>query len=442
MGTNGEGGPHGHGKLGRLADAVADGIAYVCDNLADIRRRLERDGDSLVLDRLLTALRSGEDPAGPVDDLNTALQAAGDALGVYGKYAGRCRAGNKPARDRPAAPGRGGVPVPGRLCSRYWLPDPSAAVPIARLRASRCAPNGYDVGDVLAEIGKNLADRWLTLLVLPGALYLAVLGAAHAMGQGHAFDVPRVVHQVSMWATSSAAHSTAALVIVLVAIVLGSAAAGVMAQAVGSLIENLWLAAGWRTWPAPLRLLADHRLQERQKRWNEAHDSYLSDRDAAARARAMNRIRNQGRTRQTPPIDLTAARERMTRISPEYPGRPTWIGDRIDAVTVRLNRDYDLDLATVWPSLWLVMPDRSPYRGHGYPPVPYVRHHPGRLGRSLPHPRCLVVARPARVGLDRHRRLPASPECRRHLRPHPRCRRSPIQLRSRPPARHLPRRTP
>ena len=45
-----------------------------------------------------------------------------------------------------------------------------------------------------------------------------------------------------MWATSSAAHSTAALVIVLVAIVLGSAATGWIAQAVGSLIENLWLA--------------------------------------------------------------------------------------------------------------------------------------------------------------------------------------------------------
>jgi hypothetical protein len=215
------------------------------------------------------------------------------------------------------------------------------------------------VGDVLAEIGKNLADRWLTLLVLPGALYLAVLGAAHAMGQDHAFDVPRVVHQVSMWATSSVAHSTAALVVVLVAIVLGSAAVGVMAQAVGSLIENVWLAAGWRTWPAPLRRIAEHRLQERQKRWKEAHDSYLNERNAAARARAMSLIRHQGHTRQIPPVDLTAARERMTRISPEDPGRPTWIGDRIDAVTVRLNRDYDLDLATVWPSLWLVLPDEA-----------------------------------------------------------------------------------
>jgi len=227
------------------------------------------------------------------------------------------------------------------------------------LRASRCTRNGYDVGDVLAEIGKNLADRWLTLLVLPGALYLAVLGAAHTLGQGHAFDVQRLVHQVSMWATSSAAHSTAALVVVLVAILLGSAAAGTVAQGVGSVIENVWLAGGWRTWPTPLRRIADLRLQDRRKHWEDAHTSYLRERDDAAHARALSRIRNRSHTGPVPSVDLTAARERMTRISPEYPGRPTWMGDRIDGVTVRLDRDYDLDLATVWPSLWLVMPEEA-----------------------------------------------------------------------------------
>jgi len=212
------------------------------------------------------------------------------------------------------------------------------------------------VGGVLAEIGKNLADRWFSLLVLPGALFLAVLAAARALGQSHAFDIPRLVHQVSAWADSSALHSNAALVVILLAVFLVSAAAGLAAQGAGSLIENLWLAAGWQSWPAPLRTIAARRLSERRSRWNDAHDSYLREREAAGHARALRRARKQS---QDPPADLAAAHERVSRISPEYPGRPTWMGDRIHAVTVRLDRDYALDLATVWPYLWLTMPDEA-----------------------------------------------------------------------------------
>lgn len=220
--------------------------------------------------------------------------------------------------------------------------------------ASLSAANGCDVGDILAELGKNLADRWLTLLVLPGALYLAVLAAARTLGQEHALDLRRLADQVSSWANSTAVHSTAALVAILVAALLGAAAAGMAAQGIGSFIESLWLAPGWRTWPAPLRRLAEQRLRRRQASWQQAHASYLDERNAAARALALSRIRGQAAAR---PADLSGAREAMTRISPEYPARPTWIGDRIEAVTVRLNRDYRLDLATVWPSLWLAMPD-------------------------------------------------------------------------------------
>ena len=212
------------------------------------------------------------------------------------------------------------------------------------------------MGDILAELGKNLADRWLTLLVLPGALYLAVLAAARTLGQEHALDLQRLAHQVSAWANSTALHSTTALVAILVAVLLAAAAVGMAAQGIGSFIENLWLAPGWRTWPAPLRHIAEQRLRARQASWDKAHASYLGERDAAARALALSRIRGQAIVQ---PADLTGAREAMIRISPEYPARPTWIGDRIEAVAVQLNRDYRLDLATVWPSLWLAMPDSA-----------------------------------------------------------------------------------
>ncbi|MCX4792101.1 MULTISPECIES: hypothetical protein [unclassified Streptomyces] len=45
------------------------------------------------------------------------------------------------------------------------------------------------------------------------------------------------------------------------------------------------------------------------------------------------------------------------RVSQEEPHRPTWSGDRMHAVTLRLARDLDLDLATVWPALWQLLPD-------------------------------------------------------------------------------------
>ncbi|MFI9569579.1 hypothetical protein [Streptomyces rishiriensis] len=45
----------------------------------------------------------------------------------------------------------------------------------------------------------------------------------------------------------------------------------------------------------------------------------------------------------------------VARVSPEEPHRPTWSGDRMHAVNLRLARD--LDLATVWPALWQLLPD-------------------------------------------------------------------------------------
>jgi hypothetical protein len=41
----------------------------------------------------------------------------------------------------------------------------------------------------------------------------------------------------------------------------------------------------------------------------------------------------------------------------ERPDRPTWSGDRIHATGVRLERDHALDLALLWPYLWLTMTD-------------------------------------------------------------------------------------
>ncbi|URN10988.1 hypothetical protein LUW77_00475 [Streptomyces radiopugnans] len=66
------------------------------------------------------------------------------------------------------------------------------------------------MGGLLSELGKKLAERWLSLLVLPGALYLAVLGTAALLGHGHPFDLRHLTHQVSATAEARTVRTVAA----------------------------------------------------------------------------------------------------------------------------------------------------------------------------------------------------------------------------------------
>ncbi|TDO48603.1 hypothetical protein EV643_107233 [Kribbella sp. VKM Ac-2527] len=202
---------------------------------------------------------------------------------------------------------------------------------------------------LLAELGKKLAERWLTLLVLPGALYLAVIAAAVALGQTEALAPGRLTDQFTTWATSPTVSSLGGQIVVLGAVLAGAAGAGIAAQALASVLERLWLAADWHTWPWPLRALANAQVNRRRQRWTVSAGNYQEERDQAALLRT--------RGQRADPLSRHAAYHRLTRIAPEYPARPTWCGDRIHAVAVRIERDLRLDLSTVWPPLWLTLPE-------------------------------------------------------------------------------------
>ncbi|MFD8087400.1 hypothetical protein ACFV4F_37570 [Kitasatospora sp. NPDC059722] len=107
-------------------DELADTIAYVCGDAAGIREALEPATEPL--DRLLEAVRAGEDITAALNDLHVALQAAGDALGVYGynrsPSSGLRLAGAVPSRPREAL-----LICPTGRCSRYDRPDPVAPAP-------------------------------------------------------------------------------------------------------------------------------------------------------------------------------------------------------------------------------------------------------------------------------------------------------------------------
>ncbi|CAL9540729.1 MULTISPECIES: hypothetical protein [Streptomyces] len=214
------------------------------------------------------------------------------------------------------------------------------------------------MGGLLSELGKHLAERWVSILVLPGALYLAILAGGRALGHGHAIDITRLIQHIDTWAASPRVSSTGGLVVLLIAGLLGAAAVGVVAQALGSGLERVWVAVDSDAWPVPLRLLARRRSAVRRDRWDELTRQRRADVERRARQRALAPRDN---TPSTPAAPSSSAeqRRRINRVAVERPTCPTWMGDRIAAVAVRLRREYDLDPATVWPHLRLCLSDTT-----------------------------------------------------------------------------------
>jgi hypothetical protein len=203
----------------------------------------------------------------------------------------------------------------------------------------------------LSEFGKKLAERWFSALVLPGALFLAVAAAAHTLGHGRPADLPHLADQVTAWANAPAVRGAGGQVVLLAAALAAAAVAGLVAQGLGVLVERLTLAAGWRDWPGPLQRGTGHLVARRLHRWNAAATRWHRLREEAARARA--------RGRRADPAERHAAHRAMTRIAPEAPDRPTWCGDRLNAVAVRLERELRVDASVCWPDVWLILADAT-----------------------------------------------------------------------------------
>ncbi|WP_063039982.1 hypothetical protein [Nocardia pseudovaccinii] len=204
------------------------------------------------------------------------------------------------------------------------------------------------MGGLWSELAKKLAEKWLSLLVLPGAFYLAVAGAALTLGHGHALDVGLLAHKITSYAKNPTVTATGGEVVLLVAILAGAAAVGLVAQTVGTFVEHVALAVEWDTWPRPVRQLARWSVARRKRRWDTAETIYNREFRKMLAPDPADRPDSALRHR--------AARTR-TRVAVERPERPTWSGDRVHAAAVRLDRDHHLDLATVWPSVWLILPD-------------------------------------------------------------------------------------
>jgi hypothetical protein len=181
----------------------------------------------------------------------------------------------------------------------------------------------------LGEIGQKLADRWAALLVVPGLLYLAAVTAAAVLGQAHALSYPDLSRKIAVWAASPASKSPGGTVLIVAAILAGSVVAGLAAAAGGRFTEILWTLPGKRV---PAKWLADRRRNRSRKAKAIADTS-------------------------PDPAQVDKAIARADRICLIQADRPTWIGDRLRACRVRIERASGLDLNAAWPRLWLIVPD-------------------------------------------------------------------------------------
>ncbi|MFI6318976.1 hypothetical protein ACIBG8_15710 [Nonomuraea sp. NPDC050556] len=185
----------------------------------------------------------------------------------------------------------------------------------------------------LAGLGQKLAERWLAVLVLPGALFEAVTWLAAVLGPLRPWDAGFLVARAAAQ-TKALDGAPVAQALLLVGLLLGATAAGLVATALAGPVLRCW----FTTRPRWL-------VERRRDRWDDAHQAYLA---AAARKgeSAQDFARRRG--------ELAA---RRNAIALARPYRPTWMGDQMDAAVTRVHNRYGLDLDAAWPRLWLVVPD-------------------------------------------------------------------------------------
>lgn len=198
------------------------------------------------------------------------------------------------------------------------------------------------MGGFFGELTKELAKRWLSLLAVPGVLYLAAVWTGFCLGHGHALDPTRLADATSREARQVAVWPVSVQALAVVGVALGATLVGLLVRALVGPVRAVCLG----DWPVGSRCLAAALTRRRQRRW-----ASLLDRRRDAENRRSEPVSPAEQRR----IDQIAGQ--MNAMALAEPGRPTWMGDRIHAVTAVARHRYGLDLVFCWSRLWLVLPE-------------------------------------------------------------------------------------
>ncbi|MDX8141655.1 hypothetical protein SK854_06000 [Lentzea sp. BCCO 10_0061] len=185
----------------------------------------------------------------------------------------------------------------------------------------------------LTELGKSLAPRWAATLALPAAAFVALAAAAIVLGHSHALDL------ALLRSRATAVSTGPALLWVVVAFLVATGAMGLAVTALGSVVIAAWGTTGVGV-GRPFVALRHRRWRRASAKADAAIKVVLADRsDRRAKREARRAV---------------LRREAISQLEPEC---PTWAGDRLRAVDDRIRRGAGLDLTTLWPRLWLVLPE-------------------------------------------------------------------------------------
>ncbi|MCX5364254.1 hypothetical protein OG864_36830 [Streptomyces sp. NBC_00124] len=135
----------------------------------------------------------------------------------------------------------------------------------------------------LAELGRKLAERWFTLLVLPGLAYLLVAAAAVRLGQSGWHDWRALWDGFTALTEGDPGQQdslVARAVLLILAAVPVSAAVGALAQALAGPVER----ALCGPWPRPFTTLSTRLTARRERAWTAEDTAYRRQRALAEAA--------------------------------------------------------------------------------------------------------------------------------------------------------------
>jgi hypothetical protein len=167
------------------------------------------------------------------------------------------------------------------------------------------------VTTLLADLGRRLADRWLGAVLLPGLLFVAAAGCGLVLRHSSGLDAARLGDRLDGLGERLSSRP-ASVALLLAGTLLAAGAAGLAAQGLAAAVRRLWVAR------RPHRWVAWRRRRARAARGGGAGgpDRYL-------------------------------------------PARATRIGDRFRLIDERIDAQYGLSVALVWPRLWLLLPETT-----------------------------------------------------------------------------------
>ncbi|ONI81452.1 hypothetical protein ALI144C_19140 [Actinosynnema sp. ALI-1.44] len=165
----------------------------------------------------------------------------------------------------------------------------------------------------LSSLGGKLAERWVTTLVLPGALFVVAVVCAVRLGHQAAFDFTSVANWIAREGPRMPIGAVA------IGVLLGATAAAMAAVAVGRLAEAAWV----KPWRGPAGWLARPLVSVRRKLFDRA-----------------------------------AAKAGVNPVRAYRPQRPTWVSEQFRLLDSRIAAQYHgLRLGPLWPRLWLLVPE-------------------------------------------------------------------------------------